>query len=350
MRLSVYREDIVAETSMPIPAPKKRIDFSYNLKGVLIILVVIGHFLLPVHNDNAVITPIYYLIYVFHMPLFVFVSGFFAASIFKNGRLRSNKIFSMLLMAALFQLTIMALKWDWSFDSFLNFNSAPWYLVSLACWNLLVPLFLTLKPKPAIIGAFALALLAGCCDGLTTYMSLVRTVGFLPFFLMGMYCTKEQLSAIKESSWLKWVALAAVAFMVWYCIFGTCTAELWQTGYYNSGYTGSNLVGMAARTVMFAIAVLMSLALLFVMPSKHTFLCYLGERTLQIYILHRIIRQVFSIFGFFKLPVLLDPVWGPVILIALSLAVVAVCSIDVIRKPFDAIMGIKWNAIIKPAA
>ena len=54
-----------------------RVRWVDSLKGILILLVVVGHFLLKV-EDHYVIETIYRLIYAFHMPLFVFVSGLLA--------------------------------------------------------------------------------------------------------------------------------------------------------------------------------------------------------------------------------------------------------------------------------
>lgn len=70
---------------------KERVHFFDNLKGILIFLVVFGHFALPVHSASDTLNALYGFIYIFHMPLFVFVSGFFAKSIVKNGRLRIEK-------------------------------------------------------------------------------------------------------------------------------------------------------------------------------------------------------------------------------------------------------------------
>ncbi|MFR7480201.1 MAG: acyltransferase family protein [Roseburia sp.] len=64
---------------------KERDYFFDNLKAVLIFLVVLGHFLLPIRGDNPLVV-VKRLIYVFHMPLFVFISGYFAKKIYKNGQ------------------------------------------------------------------------------------------------------------------------------------------------------------------------------------------------------------------------------------------------------------------------
>ncbi len=47
---------------------KERLFFD-NLKAVLIFLVVLGHFLLPIHGESVLVV-VKRLIYVFHMPLF----------------------------------------------------------------------------------------------------------------------------------------------------------------------------------------------------------------------------------------------------------------------------------------
>ena len=64
---------------------KERDYFFDNLKAVLIFLVVLGQFLLPIHGESVLVV-VKRLIYVFHMSLFVFVSGYFAKKIYKNGQ------------------------------------------------------------------------------------------------------------------------------------------------------------------------------------------------------------------------------------------------------------------------
>ena len=48
-----------------------------NVRGILIMIVVIGHFLLPLERTRFV-TGLIYAIYVFHMPCFMILSGYFA--------------------------------------------------------------------------------------------------------------------------------------------------------------------------------------------------------------------------------------------------------------------------------
>lgn len=63
---------------------KERDYFFDNVKAVLMFLVVLGHLLLPIHGESFLVV-VKRLIYVFHMPMFVFVSGYFAKTFYKNG-------------------------------------------------------------------------------------------------------------------------------------------------------------------------------------------------------------------------------------------------------------------------
>ena len=63
-----------------VAARDVRID---NAKGALIVLVVMGHFLLPIAN-TWFNTGCLYLIYSFHMPCFVFLSGYLSKGIYRG--------------------------------------------------------------------------------------------------------------------------------------------------------------------------------------------------------------------------------------------------------------------------
>ena len=84
---------------------KERDYFFDNLKAVLIFLVVLGLFLLPIHGDNPLVV-VKRLIYIFHMPLFVFVSGYFAKKIYKNGQYNFKKILYLIKAYVLFVIAI----------------------------------------------------------------------------------------------------------------------------------------------------------------------------------------------------------------------------------------------------
>ena len=81
----------------------KRNYYIDNLKFILITLVVVGHFAIKM-TYMAPIQSLLYFIYLFHMPCFIFVSGFLAKRINAGGKLRIDKILGMLWLYFIFKL------------------------------------------------------------------------------------------------------------------------------------------------------------------------------------------------------------------------------------------------------
>ena len=65
---------------------KQREYFFDNAKFILIFLVVFGHFLRSFIEESEIIYSLYKVIYTFHMPAFILISGFFAKG-FRETRL-----------------------------------------------------------------------------------------------------------------------------------------------------------------------------------------------------------------------------------------------------------------------
>ena len=133
-----------------------RIALFDNIKGILIILVVLGHVAHPVHNENPVLSAVFDIIYLFHMPLFVFMSGLFAKGAYRGGKLDVDRILSFLALGFGFQLALALVNGAALTPArILSFTSAPWYLVSMACWYALTPALSYLGPRRGLALALA---------------------------------------------------------------------------------------------------------------------------------------------------------------------------------------------------
>ena len=144
---------------------KERDYFFDNLKAVLIFLVVLGHFLLPIRGDNPLVV-VKRLIYVFHMPLFVFISGYFAKKIYKNGQYNFKKILYLLKAYVVFVVAIQIVYAIAGFEKFTEIDffsqsGAPWYLFAMIVWYLTIPLVRKCKAVPVLLFTVVLALTAG---------------------------------------------------------------------------------------------------------------------------------------------------------------------------------------------
>lgn len=128
----------------------ERIALFDNIKGILIILVVLGHIAHPIHNENTVLSAVFDIIYLFHMPLFVFMSGLFAKGAYRGGKLNVDRILSFLVLGFGFQIALALVNGAALTPArILSFTSAPWYLVSMACWYALTPALSHLGPNEA---------------------------------------------------------------------------------------------------------------------------------------------------------------------------------------------------------
>lgn len=142
---------------------KERDYFFDNLKAVLIFLVVLGHFLLPIRGDNPLVV-VKRLIYVFHMPLFVFISGYFAKKIYKNGQYNFKKILYLLKAYVVFVVAIQTVYAIAGFEKFTEIDffsqsGAPWYLFAMIVWYLTIPLVRKCKAVPVLLLTVVLAIL-----------------------------------------------------------------------------------------------------------------------------------------------------------------------------------------------
>ena len=78
-------------------AIKDRDYFFDNARAILIFLVVLGHLLQPYTSEDKFLQALYLLIYSFHMPTFLFISGYFAKNLDKPNYLEKlQKITSSL--------------------------------------------------------------------------------------------------------------------------------------------------------------------------------------------------------------------------------------------------------------
>ncbi len=88
---------------------KQRDPFFDNAKFLLIMLVLIGHVITINRADNRINLATYNWIYTFHMPLFIFISGYFTNIGKSSFWLNVLKLFESFVIFSLFQIAITIL-------------------------------------------------------------------------------------------------------------------------------------------------------------------------------------------------------------------------------------------------
>lgn len=313
--------------------PSNRIAYIDNLKGVLILLVVIGHFYSNVTSLDSSHTAlvIYNFIYAFHMPLFLFCSGLFAARSFRTGR--GFVAENVLLYIALYLIFyLLAFIEDFALGKSPEFNplyvsSGAWYLLVLALFTVLTPMLAKMKFSWAFLIALLLSVASGLFNEDPTFLSSSRFFTYLPWYVIGFYTTSETVekvhalvrgaSAEHAQSQCDGISgctspqdnfqhasrkiilpicaltILAVYFFITFLLPDGPTSLLRRlsTGLHpfysvEKGMELPTLIMVVCRIAHYALVAVLCACVMVLTPSRKSFLTTIGERTLQIYIVH----------------------------------------------------------------
>lgn len=463
-----------------------------NMKGVLILLVVIGHMLLSIHGTTRGVTNLFYLIYTFHMPAFVFLSGLFAQHIYTHvpkavqgpagnraqrrkhrtaaegavgkgladdatpgraqtaavrgsrrasraatntwteGHFNWKRCVSVLWLYLLFQTLVFfseipAYGRTTRFPDYLHVSGAPWYLLALLLWYLMIPFFDAYRGRVLphglpILGGLSYSLIVWCLMtimslaggylvGLHDFLALDRVIAFAPFFFAGYFLGPERLMKLlgvepqpcaearrvygataedvqahtperdvravgntaksrrKETSSRKadrrgslqshrLVGTLTVLGLLAFLIIGTQSFDhllpyrnvvygAWYYRFHPEENPAAFPAGLAThlwllRLAWMLMAGLMSFAVLVLMPNRQVpLLTMLGQRTLQIYILHRPIRDLLLAAGVITAVNPENPV-QVLALIGLSVVVTVLLSAEIFQKLLSRIQNLPF--------
>lgn len=291
-----------------VSAPERDYYFD-NLKALLIFLVVLGHFLLPIEpKDSEYIAAIKRLIYVFHMPLFIFVTGYFSKHIYKKGRYNWEKIFYFVkcyLIYVVLNQIVATLIGEESFAKidFLEQSGAPWYLFATVVWYLTIPIVKRLHPALVIIISLSLALLAGYQDQIGDFLCLSRIIVFSVFFYMGYFMNETHVRWILRKRNMIFVFPLAIMAGYQAIHLSMTHKRSMLIVYQNLPYSevGKDIPGLYLRIFAMVAAVFVSWAIMFLVSKKKMIFSVIGQRTLTIYILHRPLRTICEHYGFYEL-------------------------------------------------
>ncbi len=251
-----------------------------NLKGILIFLVVFCHFSQLFGGD--VRYKMYMVVYTFHMPFFVFITGYFAKFNLRN-------IFSKFVYP---YLVFQFLYTCFTGNAALFYTPfwLMWYLFSAALYLLTLPL---VKKRTGmwLAGAVCIALGAGYISKIGEAAALSRTLCFYPFFLAGVWCRKRQFDRV--FSRLPRLNGAVLLFLAFLC--SAAVLPFVQTSWlYQSMPSAENGCSAGWRLILIGIAALWIAGGLLCMPNRQIKgLTEAGRYSLTIYLLHGFVQRFF---------------------------------------------------------
>ena len=162
-----------------------------------------------------------------------------------------------------------------------------WFVAALFLWRLTNPIWTALRFPVTV--AVLVSLLGGLAP-IPDFIGLPQVVALLPFYVLGLTGIRrshlDQLTRV-------WVRLLALAVLVGLLVVAWRRPPEWNTNwlYFRDGYgepalgVGA-LEGIATRSALLALALVMSFAVLALVPQRRRWFTSLGENTLYAYLLH----------------------------------------------------------------
>lgn len=269
-----------------------RVAYWDNVKGILIFLVVLGHYLWQ-YLGSGLAGTILGIIYIFHMPAFILVSGFLSKSEHSRSKQSLGKlaviyiIFNtaiMLLSAGLFKTSFQLLTPSYSY----------WFLLSLIVWRATIRYMP--ESKLFVVVCIIAAILVGWWRDVTNVLALARTIVFFPFFYIGYRMPAEKFLHLIQNRKPRHYLLGGLIFsytLFLSVLFLNKFPWLKQSDFLMDSY--GSLEDMIVRIALISLAGMFIAGLLVLVPDKPVpWLGKWGKNSISIYVLHRFFTFLFA--------------------------------------------------------
>jgi len=310
-----------------------------NAKMALVTLVVIGHLwaMLPADSMGR---QMYVFLYLWHMPAFVFVSGYLSRNFTWTPRKLWSLVCTLAVPYVIFEAAMALFRTHVGGENLIDIYTDPhfpyWYLPALLVWRLLTPIFRPLWG--GVVVAVAISLLSGFMEYDTSRLfDLARILGFLPFFVLGLKATPERLEALRSraASWLGLAAFAVIAVLALNLDRWADLKFLYYKPY--EVIDGADPTLLLTRTLVIMVGMLGALAWLSLVPRRGGWFAAMGSATMIVYVFHGFAVKGLDYAGFGDW-VQQHPSSGLLATTALGLLITAVLAVRPVRRRLDVVV------------
>ena len=276
---------------------QKRNIWLDNVKGFLIICVVAGHFLesgIDYHSNMC--KSLFLFIYSFHMPLFVFASGFMCEHAIQTKERFCKKLANFAGLYVLLKLLIFPFQRLTSPGltfSLVKTDGVPWYLFAMCVFYTCAYLLRHVDKRKILAIAVLAALLAGYDNGIGDVFAFSRCLVFFPWFVLGWMCNVDKLEYQLHRPVMQ--ILAPVTVLAFFII---CRLNIDSFYIFRRFFTGRSSyeallddageVGILFRLSAYMITFIIGVCILSIIPRHKIFhLDALGKESMSIYFFHR---------------------------------------------------------------
>ena len=263
-----------------------------NLKFLLIFCVVLGHYVGYYTDDVENMKRLFFLLYLFHMPAFIFVSGLFSKKIINEKRW--HKVLDYFIMYVFIKgILVIAERLNGGGKEFwlLEADGTEWYAFAIMVFLVITIIARRLDPKFVFIFSLFVGCLSGYHSSNGDFLVIQRILVFYPFFYLGYRMDPDRIEAVTRKKICRILAVIIGTFTVIVVCFGIDRiygARPLLTGRNPYSALGEfEAIGGLLRCGYYAIVFLLIFALIALMPTAKSIISTWGSHTLSVYTLHR---------------------------------------------------------------
>ncbi|WP_299527468.1 acyltransferase family protein [uncultured Streptomyces sp.] len=315
---------------------KKRDAFFDNAKYLAIVLVAVAHAWEPVMDGSRTARALYMVVYTFHMPAFIIVSGYFSRSFDPTPARVKRLVTGVVVPYVLFETAYSLFRRYAGGEpdgpiSLLDPLFLTWFLIALFIWRMTTPIWRNLRhPLPV---ALTIAALASVCPSIGDDLDLQRVLQLLPFFVLGVVLKPEHFALVRTRR----MRLLAVPAFAGALAFAYWAAPRMQLGWFYRSDSAQEMgapwwSGVVMTLLMFGCALVLTAAFLAWVPGRPTWFTALGAGTICGYLLHGFLIRGAEYVGLFDENAWLSGPTGLVVVsVTAAVAVTLLCSPPVRR-------------------
>ncbi|MBO1333977.1 acyltransferase family protein [Streptomyces sp. VRA16 Mangrove soil] len=321
----------------PAPRPKQRDAFFDNAKYLAIVFVAMGHCWEPLTDGSRAAEALYMVVYTFHMPAFIIISGYFSRSFDASPKKLKRLVTGVAVPYVLFEIAYTFFKRTAGGDpgypiSLLDPWYLTWFLVALFVWRLTTPIWKIVRwPLPI---AVAVAVLASVSPELGDDLDLQRVLQFLPFFVLGLCLKPEHFQLVRRREvriLAVPVALVALALAYWA---GPRMTSAWFYHRDSAQELGAPWwAGVVMTLALFGCSIVLTACFFAWVPGRRMWFTALGAGTLYGYLLHGFLAKGSRFWGWFDASWVHTP-WGEIVVTFIAASVITVLCTPPVQRIF----------------
>lgn len=269
---------------------KKRDYLFDNYKAFLILLVVMGHFIGPSATKNEFLRAFKWCIVSFHMPAFVWISGYFSKRNLSLKESIQKLAVPYLVFEIIYYLLYTFLMHKPTTLSLHKPKFTLWYLLALFFWRVITPY---VKKIPHY---FWLTLLLGILIGFSNmennFLTIPRALVYYPFYLAGTMTDRETISKLRCKKGTLTFALGGLLIfgvLIFVSANRIAPMQVFYGRYSYASLKQTLFSGVFWRVLLYLFGFFLTFTGMILLPEQKLPISYIGTRTLAIYLFHGLI-------------------------------------------------------------